>query len=132
LPAQQAAQLLSSLTPEQKALKLYDWSFWARDDQLIPPPRADRFNDWIHWLILAGRGAGKTRTGAETVRQWIKGGFTYVNLIGATAEDVRAIMLEGESGIMTVCPPDERPRYLANQKTLKWPNGAISLIFSAE
>jgi phage terminase large subunit-like protein len=124
--------LISCLSPEQKALKLYDWSFWARDEQLVPPPREDRFNDWIYWLYLAGRGAGKTRTGAETVRQWIKDGFTYVNLIGATAEDVRSIMIDGDSGIMAACPPNERPRYLANQRTLKWPNGAVSLIFSAE
>jgi phage terminase large subunit-like protein len=101
------------------------WPFWARAEQLIPP------GDWVYWLPLAGRGWGKTRTGAETVRHWAHE-FPLVNLIGATADDVRDVMVEGESGVLAVCPRDERPRYVAHKRRLEWPNGAKSLLFSAE
>lgn len=87
--------------------------------------------DWRVWLILAGRGFGKTRTGAETVRQWVKR-YPLVNLIGATADDARDIMIEGESGILAICPKDERPTYVANKAQLQWPNGAKSLVFTAD
>jgi phage terminase large subunit-like protein len=83
------------------------------------------------WLILAGRGFGKTRTGGETVRQWVKTN-AFVNLIGATADDARDIMIEGESGILAICPKDERPLYVSSKRRLEWPNGAISLIFTAD
>lgn len=83
------------------------------------------------WTILAGRGWGKSRTGAETVRQWIKTN-KRVNLIGATSDDARDIMIEGESGILEICPPDERPIYRASKRRLEWPNGARSLIFTAD
>lgn len=87
--------------------------------------------DWRVWLILAGRGFGKTRTGAETVREWVKR-YPLVNLMGATADDARDIMIEGESGILAICPKDERPTYVANKAQLQWPNGAKSLIFTAD
>ena len=103
----------------------YDWSLWARPDQLAPA------GDWIYWLILAGRGAGKTRAGAETVRAWARD-FTYVNLMGATRQDAREIMVTGESGVLAVCPPQERPVYARASDRLTWPNGAVSQIFSAE
>lgn len=86
---------------------------------------------WIVWIILAGRGFGKTRTGSETVRQWVKR-YEYVNLIGATADDARDIMVEGESGILAICPKDERPIYKKSDRQLLWPNGAKSLIFTAD
>jgi phage terminase large subunit-like protein len=93
-------------------------------------PAAAR-GDWVTWLILAGRGFGKTRTGAEAVRSWVRS-FPYVNLIGATADDARDIMIEGESGILAICPRYERPRYLPSKRRLEWPNGARSLIFTAD
>lgn len=80
---------------------------------------------------MAGRGYGKTRTGAETVRTWARS-YRYVNLIGATADDARDIMVEGESGILAICPPRERPAYRPSKRRLEWPNGAISLIFTAD
>ena len=104
---------------------LENWHLWARDEQLPPA------GDWTYWLILAGRGFGKTRTGAEWVRQAVKT-TRYVNLIGATADDARDIMIEGESGILAVCPRSERPEYKASQRKLIWPNGASSLIFTAD
>lgn len=103
----------------------YDWNFWARDKQKIPE------QDFFAWIVLAGRGFGKTRTGAETVRQWVRNN-PIVNLIGATADDARDIMIEGESGILAVCPDNERPQYVASKRRLEWPNGAISLIFTAD
>jgi phage terminase large subunit-like protein len=81
---------------------------------------------------MAGRGYGKTRTGAETARQWVKDGFQYVNLIGATADDARDIMVQGESGILAICPPWDRPEYKPSQRKLVWPSGAESLIFTAD
>ena len=125
LPASQRARRLASLTAEEAAELYYDWTLWARPDQLPPP------GDWLYWLILAGRGAGKTRAGAETVRAWVRS-FPLVNLIGATGADAREIMVEGESGVLAVCPPHERPRFSRAAGRLDWPNGAISQIYSAE
>lgn len=104
---------------------LYAWNVWARDNQQAPE------GEWANWLILAGRGFGKTRVGAEMVRLWVND-FPFVNLIGATADDARDIMVEGESGILAVCPRQERPLYLPSKRRLEWPNGALSLIFTAD
>jgi phage terminase large subunit-like protein len=101
------------------------WHLHARDEQLPPA------GPWTYWLILAGRGFGKTRTGAEWVRRQVRAS-RYVNLIGATADDARDIMIEGESGILAICPRDERPQYKRSERKLLWPNGAISLIFTAD
>jgi phage terminase large subunit-like protein len=119
------ARLIGDMTPRECAQIFYDWTFWARPDQAPPP------GDWIVWLILAGRGAGKTRAGAEAVRLWSQS-FPFVNLIGPTADDVRDVMVLGESGILNICRRDERPRYLASSARLEWPSGAVSFLFSAE
>ena len=99
----------------------------ARPAQTAPP------GEWTYWLILAGRGFGKTRTGAEWVRASASSGrFEYVNLIGPTADDARDIMIDGESGILAVCPPWERPEYRPSKRRLEWPNGCRSLVFTAD
>jgi phage terminase large subunit-like protein len=116
---------LGHLTQPECGHFFYDWSLWARPDQLPPD------GDWVTWLILAGRGAGKTRTGAETVRRWIKT-YSPVNLIGATAADARDVMVLGESGLLACCPNAERPTYARSTRRLTWPNGNVSLLFSAE
>lgn len=118
-------RFLNSLTANEVTALLYDWPFWARDKQLPPP------GGWRYWVILAGRGFGKTRTGAEWVRETVRR-FPMVNLIGATVDDARDIMIEGESGILAVCPPGERPEYVISKRRLEWPNGARSLIFTAD
>ncbi|HWY88261.1 MAG TPA: terminase family protein [Gemmataceae bacterium] len=118
-------QRLETLSDEELLNLAYDWKSWARPTQLAPTW------DWATWLVLAGRGFGKTRIGAEQVRQWIKDGYNRVNFIAATADDLRDIMVEGESGILAVCPPDERPTYRVSKRRLEWPNGAISLLFTA-
>ena len=103
----------------------YRWTLNARDKQQLPTM------PFFVWLILAGRGFGKTRTGAETVRHWVKS-YPMVNIIGSTADDARDIMIEGESGILSICPSNERPVYVSSKRRLEWPNGAVSLIFTAD
>ncbi len=124
-PPAERARLLASLSERECYELVYDWDFWGRPEQKPPP------GDWVYWLILAGRGAGKTRSGAEAVREWVKT-YDLVNLIGATQDDVRDIMVLGESGLMAICPRDERPHYARASARLSWPNGAVSQLFSAE
>lgn len=116
---------LKTLTPKEAEALYWDWRFWARDKQRLPEA------PFFVWVILAGRGFGKTRTGAETVRAWVKIN-RFVNLIGATADDARDIMIEGESGVLACCPKAERPVYKQSGRKLVWPNGATSLIFTAD
>jgi phage terminase large subunit-like protein len=121
-------QVIGELSDHDANAILYDWEFWARPAQLAPP------GDWVNWLILAGRGFGKTRVGAEQVRRWTKE-FPIVNLIGPTAADVRDVMVQGigaGSAILEVCRKDEAPVYEKSKRRLVWPNGAVSLLFSAE
>lgn len=125
LPIEERRRRLDVLSDEELAVVAYDWAFWRRPNQTIPD------GDWTTWLILAGRGYGKSRTGAETVREWARGS-DLVNLIGATADDARDIMIEGESGILACCPNGERPAYHASKRQLLWPNGSKSLIFTAD
>lgn len=105
---------------------LYDWRFIGRPKQQPPP------GDWRIWLILAGRGFGKTRTGAEWVRQQVAQGKRRIAVVGRTASDIRDVMVEGESGIMAICPPQDMPRYEPSKRRITWPNGAIATTFSAE
>jgi phage terminase large subunit-like protein len=106
---------------------LYNWRKTARESQLPPP------GDWRIWLILAGRGFGKTRTGAETLRQWIRDGICKrLALISETEVDARKVMVEGASGLLTVHHPKEKPIYEPSKRQLIWPNGAIASCFSAE
>lgn len=100
----------------------------ARPDQLPPP------GDWSHWLIMAGRGWGKTRTGAEFVRAEVMAGrMTRVALVGRTAADVRDVMVEGPSGILAVCDRYRfRPVYEPSKRRLTFPNGAVAVCYSAE
>jgi len=121
LPKEARADFIARLSPEEAVLLPYFWEFWARPEQLLP------IGDWVYWLPLGGRGCGKTRTGAEAVRRWIKTN-AHVNIIGATADDVRDIMVEGESGILNVCPSDERPKFVSARNRLEWPNGAKTLL----
>jgi phage terminase large subunit-like protein len=118
-------RLIEAMTPLECSQLYHDWSFWARPDQAPPP------GDWIIWLILAGRGAGKTRAGAEAVRNWVQT-YPFVNMIGATVADVRDTMVKGESGVLACCRRDERPNFFASDLRLDWPNGAVSWLFSAE
>ncbi len=117
--------LLERLTREEAAQFLADgWLRFARDEQLPPP------GDWRIWLFLGGRGAGKTRAGAEWIAEGVKRGFMRrIGLAGATFADVRSVMIEGESGLKSVSPgADFEP---SNRRVL-WPNGAVAAVVSAE
>ena len=103
----------------------FDWQFNARPAQMPPA------GDWRYWLVLAGRGFGKTRVGAEWVRAMAKQS-RFITVVGATANDARTIMIEGESGILAVCPPGERPKYMAHKGELHWPNGGKTQVMSAD
>ena len=100
---------------------------WARPSQLEPP------GNWRTWIILAGRGFGKTRSGAEWIRGQVESGYySRVALVGATASDVRDVIVEGESGILAISSPTFRPKYEPSKRRLTWPNGAIATTFSAD
>ncbi len=104
------------------------WNFLARDAQLPPP------GDWSVWLILAGRGFGKTRAGAEWVRALAESNpAARIALVGATLAEVRAVMIEGESGILACCPqqPNRTPQFEPSLRRLTWPNGAQAMLYSA-
>jgi phage terminase large subunit-like protein len=112
----------------------FDWPSIARPEQRMPVD-----DDWTVWLYLAGRGAGKTRSGAEGVREWIETGrCRRVALIAPTAADARDVMIEGASGILAVCPPSNRPTFEPSKRRLTWPSssgpssGAIATVYSAE
>lgn len=132
LPEAERQKYLSELSIEQKANLKYHWPFWARPNQLQPA------GDWNTWLILAGRGFGKTRTGAETIRDWVcgttplsEGRCKRIALIGETASDARDVMVEGESGLLAIHPKDFRPKYEPSKRRVTWPNGAIATLYNA-
>ncbi|HUX56226.1 MAG TPA: terminase family protein [Bacteroidales bacterium] len=104
---------------------MYRWTMQARPAQLIPE------GDWTVWLIKAGRGYGKTRIGAETVRIW-KENNPIMHFIGATAGDARDIMIEGPAGILNTSPPWDRPKYEPSKRKLTWNNGSYALVFTAD
>lgn len=117
---------------------LHDWLIWARDDQL-PPATAQGADRWTTWLILGGRGSGKTRAGAEWVRGVALGKQPFaempvspIALIGENLQDARAVMVEGPSGLLAIHPRGERPQFSASRRELVWPNGAKAQIFSAD
>ena len=116
----------------------FDWQVWARSDQL-PPCATENGDDWRTWLILGGRGAGKTRAGAEWVRARALGlspvgeiPAERIALIGETLAQVRATMIEGVSGLLSVHRAIERPRFESSKRQVVWPNGAVAQVFSAE
>lgn len=130
------AQQIAELSPSERAAVLegydpeallWDWEFWRRPAQETPP------GDWLIWLIMAGRGFGKSRTGSEWVREearYTNRGKLNFGLVGRTAGDVRDVMVE--NGIMAVTPPSERPNYEPSKRRLTWPNGNTASTFSAD
>jgi phage terminase large subunit-like protein len=104
-----------------------------------PPHAANNGGPWTTWLMLGGRGAGKTRAGAEWVRAQAAGARPYaeqralhIALVGETAHDAREVMIEGPSGILRHAPRGERPAWTSTRRRLEWPNGAVATAFSAD
>ena len=117
---------MMDLRGEAADAALHMWPLWARDNQIAPP------GDWSVWLLMAGRGFGKTRTGAEWVRDRVESGASgRVALVARTPADVRDVMIEGDSGLLNICPPSNRPKYEPTKRRLTWPNGAFALAFSS-
>lgn len=103
------------------------WPRYARDNQRLPE------GDWRFWLILAGRGFGKTRTGAETVRQWVlQHGYKRIALLGDTLHEVRSTMIQGPSGLLACSDPREKVMYRPSLRQVSWPHGAHALAFAAQ
>ncbi len=127
LPREEQSKLLAGFDPENLR---WDWSFWGRPEQQAPEG-----DDWNLWLVLAGRGFGKTRLAAEWVREQAKyttTGQRRFALVARTAADVRDVIVEGESGIINVSPPSERPHYEPSKRRLTWPNGNVATLFTAD
>ena len=120
------AKVFEGFTEAQAEELLNSWSFWARENQTEPE------GDWTTWLILAGRGWGKTRCGSEWVLKRVQQGYKRIALIGETAADVRDVMIEGESGILSCCGTSELPLYEPSKRRITWPNGAMAFAYSGD
>lgn len=132
--------LLASLSPEARdafvaglsdgeaAALFYDWKAWARPEQLMPD------GGWDGWLVLAGRGYGKTRMGAEAIcAEAVSGRSKRIGLVAETSADGRDVLVNGESGILACSPPWFRPVFAKSdgRPKLTWPNGAIATLYDA-
>ena len=123
----QIRQAMAEMSDDDAAEVLRDWSFWARPNQLPPD------GDWRFWAILAGRGWGKTRTGAEFIRSRVETGHVRrIALVGRTAADVRDTMVEGTAGILATASPQCRPTYEPSKRRVTWPNGTQATTFSGD
>jgi phage terminase large subunit-like protein len=128
LPAGERRRLLAAYTPAELEALRYDWRFWARPAQLPPP------DPWRVWVILAGRGFGKTRSGAE----WVQGKAaalpgSHGALVAKVPADARDVMIEGgESSLLKVAPPWFRPGYEPSKRRLTWPNGTWATVYSSK
>lgn len=122
---------LAKLTPQQLAALKWHWPFWARPNQ-VPPDALPDGGDWTTWLLLAGRGFGKTRCGSEWVRQVARDNpGCRIALVAETAADARKVMVEGDSGILSVSPPDFMPEYSPANRQITWPNGSMAFTYNA-
>lgn len=127
LPDNSKAQFFKSLNKEEKYKLLYTWEMWAREGQLEPEELGK--NGKFIWFAMAGRGWGKTRVFVEwLIKKIQQDGYRHITLAGAAADEVRDIMIEGESGILENSPPWFYPMYEPSKKKLTWPNGAIAKI----
>ncbi len=125
--------VLASLAPAEIETLKDDWLLWARPDQLPPA------TDWTTWLLMGGRGAGKTRAGSEWVKALALGRRPFADepvgriaLVGETFADVRDVMIEGVSGLLAVHRRADRPHWKPSLRRIEWPNGALAQAFSSE
>ena len=119
-------QLAQRMSLDEKQEFAFHWPFWARQAQLPPE------GDWRVWMVMAGRGFGKTRTGAEWVRDIAeRDPEARIALVSASLSEARTVMVEGESGLMSCCPPDRMPVFESSLRRVRFPNGAIAQLYSA-
>ncbi|MEM1133902.1 MAG: terminase family protein [Pseudomonadota bacterium] len=118
--------LLESMDSAEAQALIEDWQFWARPAQLAPP------GDWRIWLMMAGRGFGKTRAGAEWVHHIARNnGEARIALVGASLAEVRAVMIEGESGLLATARRREKLIWEPSLRRLRWPSGSMAMVYSA-
>ena len=117
---------LERLSPAEAALLRYEWRFWARPAQIAPP------GEWGIWLLMTGRGFGKTRAGAQWVIEQAQTAHRRIAIVGRIPADGRDVMVGGESGILACSPPDFRPIYTPSQRLLRWNNGSEAKLYSSE
>jgi phage terminase large subunit-like protein len=125
LSASEARAVTDRLEPDEIERLLFDWHEWARPQQ-VPPA-----GDWVTWLVLGGRGSGKTLAGAQWVRALATGPapVSPIALVGETMAEAIAVMVEGESGLLRIHPDGERPKLRGNRLT--WPNGVEAMVLPA-
>ena len=120
------AEALKDFTDADIENLLWDWRANGRPNQFRPD------GDWRYWLVLAGRGFGKTRTGAEAVRELVDAGYRIIHLVAPTAADARDVMVQGESGLLNCYPAHLRPLYEPSKRLVTFHTGAIARLFSAD
>ncbi len=124
-PGERRAYMRLLEEEEQREMRRH-WPLWARPAQLPPA------GDWRIWLIMAGRGFGKTRTGAEWIRTVAAGDpAARIALVAASLGEARAVMVEGESGVLATSPPERMPDFEPSLRRITWPNGAQATLYSA-
>lgn len=128
LPQHERQKFLASLTNQEVEEFFRDWLVWARDNQLPPDW------DWDTWLLKCGRGFGKTRTCVETINTWVGEGWCRrIAIVGQGEDDIRDVMIEGESGFLEASPSWNKPKFYPSKGggALIWPNGCQGTIYSA-
>ena len=139
LPDDKLKAALSQLSPKEADEIIFTWELWARDNQLEPLSLRDGEKDF--WIFNAGRGSGKTRAGAEWVRHRVKSGDGRIACVAPTNSDIRRVMVEGDSGLLSVCYSGDKtykgknigyPTWAPTNRTLTWSNGAKAEFYSAE
>ncbi len=134
MPEKERQTWLASLTDEEKAELKWHWQFWARKNQRTPQ------GAWNTWLVMSGRGFGKTRIGSEWIRENVCGtsplaappsGWRRIALVAETAADARDVMVLGDSGILASHPKDYRPEWSPTNRRLTWPNGVEAWVYNA-
>jgi phage terminase large subunit-like protein len=127
MPFGERERVIAQFSDNDAQSFMHSWSVYRRPSQSTPE------DGWRVWLILAGRGWGKTRTGAEFIREQVdSGGVRHIALVGPTAADVRDTMIEGESGLLSIYPAHQRPRYEPSKRRVTFHNGAMATAFTAD
>ena len=127
MPTETRAAFIRDLSDDEYQAVNWFYALQARDKQLPPP------GNWFCWLLLSGRGFGKTRTGAEWVKHWAMTGPQHIAIVGQTKGDVRDTMIEvGESSLLKISDPWFMPEYQSSKRRIVWPNGATATIYSGD